>query len=219
MKVNLFVSESKFLERARTALFNARNHPEIKPLMADFGMDETKLTEGDTVYDHARSMKELSDREEKESRLSSNTYQLAFEEFQSLFKRHQDFVRIFFKDDPQVLINLGVSGKFPRRYSEVFDKAKAFYSAAQLDPGLQQQLNQVKITSDVVADSLSKLDALLASRSHFDKEMGESQEVTQSKNMAMLKLKTWMDKFDAIAKLAMYDRPQLMEVLGIFVRS
>jgi len=37
--------------------------------------------------------------------------------------------------------------------------------------------------------------------------------------MALLKLKDWMDKFDATAKVAFYDKPQLMEVLGIFVRS
>lgn len=219
MKARLFLSEAKFLERARTALVNVRNHPEIKAAMADFGMDESKLAEGDATYHQARSMKELSDRETKESRLASNAYQEAFEEFQALFKRHLDFVRIFFKDDLQMLINMGVQGKFPRKYTEVFDRAKAFYSTAQMDPNLQQQLSQIKITSEVVAERLSKLEELLAARSYFDKEMGESQQVTQSKNLALLKLKDWMDNFDATAKVALYDKPQLMEALGIFVRS
>lgn len=47
----------------------------------------------------------------------------------------------------------------------------------------------------------------------------ESQQATQSKKAALLQLKAWMDKFDATAKIALYDKPQLLEVLGIFVRS
>ncbi|MEX2592575.1 MAG: hypothetical protein WD426_07350 [Anditalea sp.] len=42
----LFSSESKFLERARTALANAESHAEIRALLADYGMDENQLLEG-----------------------------------------------------------------------------------------------------------------------------------------------------------------------------
>jgi hypothetical protein len=77
----------------------------------------------------------------------------------------------------------------------------------------------VRVTPDVVAESLAKLERVLALRSHYDKEAGESQEITQNKNTAMKKLKTWLSRFDAAAKIALYDKPQLREVLGIFVRS
>jgi len=177
MKARLFVSDSKFLERVRTALTNAQNHAEIKALMADFGMDENKLAEGQKLYEYARSIKELFDREVIESKLSSNVYQQEFEDFQAVFKKHRDFVRIYFKEDPQIWLNLGIKGRHPRKYNEVFDRAKAFYTAAQQDPSLQQQLDQVKITSEVVTDSLAKLDYLMSVRSHFDRETGESQAV------------------------------------------
>lgn len=95
MSNRLFVSEAKFLERTRIALTNARTHDEIKAMLADFGMDEEKLDTGWSTYEHANSMKELNDRESKESSLASMAYQKALDEFQALFKRHRDFVRIF----------------------------------------------------------------------------------------------------------------------------
>jgi thioredoxin-related protein len=79
-------------------------------------------------------MKELSDRESKESSLASMAYQKALDEFQALFKRHRDFARIFFKDEPEVLVTLGVRGEFPENYRDLFTKSKAFYQAIQDDP-------------------------------------------------------------------------------------
>jgi len=76
-----------------------------------------------------------------------------------------------------------------------------------------------KITPAIVADCLSKHQSLLALRAIYDKESGESQESTQSKNTDLLNLKEWMEDFDIIAKIALYDNPQLLEVLGILVRS
>jgi hypothetical protein len=219
MSIRLFVSEAKFLERTRIALINARTHEEIKGMLADFGMDEEKLDSGWNTYEHANSMKELSDRESRESSLASMAYQKSLDEFQALFKRHRDFARIFFKDEPEVLVTLGVRGEFPESYRDLFAKSKAFYQAIQDDSALQDRLVTIKITPEAVADAIAKRDYLLSVRAKFDSEMGESQQATQSKNAALLQLKAWMDKFDAIAKIALYDKPQLLEVLGIFVRS
>lgn len=219
MRNDLFASESRFLERTRIALTNARTHEEIKALLADFGMDEEKLNSGWNAYEHAISIKELSDRESKESSLASMAYQKALDEFQALFKRHRDFVRIFFEDEPEVLVSLGVKGPFPERYRDLFTRSKAFYQAIQDDSGLQAKSAAIKITPEEVADAMTKHDYLLSVRAKFDSEMGESQQATQSKKAALLQLKAWMDKFDATAKIALYDKPQLLEVLGIFVRS
>ncbi len=115
MSNRLFVSEAKFLERPRIALTTARPHEEIRTLLADFGMDEAKLAEGWGVYEHAKRMKELSDRETEESTLASMDYQEAFDEFQATFKRHRGIGGIFFKDAPEVLVSLGVKGESPSK--------------------------------------------------------------------------------------------------------
>lgn len=215
----LFISESKFLERTRIALSNATSHPEINSKMAKFGMDQAKLQEGLSLHGQAGSMKDRHEQEGIDSRLASNAYRKAFEDLQALFKRHRDLVRMYFKRKPDVLTRLAVSGRLPSKYNEFFDRCRRFYQTIQNNPDLQELVLPLEITPEVVADCLAKLEELLSARANFDKETGEWQDATQEKNRVLLELKEWMDDFDTAAKVALYDHPQLLEVLGIFVRS
>jgi len=219
MSTNLFTSESKFLERSRIALTNAESHAEIKPLLSDYGMDSTKIAEGWTIYNNTKNIWELNQKEDSETKIASNAYKQSYETLQSLFKRHRDQTLIFFKKQPDVLIRLGVTGRFPVKYNEFFDKTKQFYQTIQDNSDIQTKLQLIKITPEIVTDCLSKHQDLLLQRADYDKESGESQETTVSKNSSLLELKEWMEDFDAIARIALYDKPQLLEVLGIFVRS
>lgn len=215
----LIEPESKFLERSRVALTNAGSHAEIKPLLASFGMDETKTTEGWSLYEKAKTSWENKQKEDVETKLASNAYHQAYEELEALFKRHRDQAQIFFKKRPDFLILLGVKGPFPTRYNVFFDKTKEFYTAIQAHAEIQEKLTLCQITPEVVTDCLAKHQALLSLRAEYEKEAGESQASTQSKNADLIGLKEWMDNFDTLAKIALYDKSQLLEVLGIFVRS
>lgn len=219
MKTNLFNNASKFLERVRIALTNALSHTEIKPLLAEFGMDEPKINEGWVVYNTAKDSFDKNKQEEIEKKLSSNDYKASFLEFLGLFKRHRNQAVIFFKKHPDFLVKLGATGSFPTQYNTIFDTARAFYVAIQNHADIQAKLKLCKITPEVVTDSLMKLDNVMALRASYNKEDGEAQDATVQKKLDLLVLKEWMEDFDIIAKIALYDKPQLLEVLGIFVRS
>ena len=219
MGIGLVPSESKFLERSRTALVNAASNAEIRSRIAKFGMNEEKLQEGLNMHDRASRQKDRHEKEGIDSRLASNAYRQLFEELQALFKRHRDLVRIYFKRKPDILIRLGVSGRLPTRYNEFFDRFGQFYETIQNNPDLQELVLPLDISSDTVSECLDKLQELLTARSGFDNEFAELQDATQEKNRLLLELKEWMDDFDTIAKVALYDNPQLLEALGIFVRS
>jgi hypothetical protein len=219
MGIGLVPSESKFLERSRIALVNAASNAEIMSRMAKFGMNEEKLLEGLSLHDRAKAVKDRHEKEGVDSRLASNAYRNLFEDQQALFKRHRDLVRIYFKRKPDVLTRLRVSGRLPTKYNEFFERCRTFYLVIQNNPDLQELVLPLDITPEVVADCLAKLDELLKARASFDKDTAEWQDATQEKNRILLELKEWMDDFDTIAKVALYDNPQLLEALGIFVRS
>jgi chorismate mutase len=219
MSTPIIRNESKFLERARTALSNAQSHLEISPALSSFGMNTEQLSVGSQIYNNAKEEWEVNKKEDSESTVAKNSYKAVYNDLEAIFKRHRDFVLIFFKKQPDILIKLGVKGRFPNSYNTFFDKVKLFYGSIQSDSAIQSELSKIKLTPEVATDCLSKLDTLFAERSNYVKEIGESQASTKSKNAALLELKDWMDDFDATAKVALYDKPQLLEVLGIFVRS
>lgn len=219
MNSNSSLTEAKFLERARVALTNAESHEQIKPLLASFGVDDTKIAEGWAVYEKAKTSWENNQKESTDTGLARNKYFNAYGELESLFKRHRDQSLIFFKKLPDFLILLGVKGRFPKNYTDFFDKTKQFYTAVQAHPEIQEKLTLCKITPEVVSDCMVKHQELLTIRAEYEKENGESQASTKSKNADLIDLKEWMDDFDTLSKIALFDNPQLLEVLGIFVRS
>ncbi len=117
------------------------------------------------------------------------------------------------------MVSVSLAGGFPSTFTAFFDKVKLFYGSIKKNPALQAEFDKIKITSDVVDSCYAKYEQLLADRSNDDKKAGESQAATKLKNSALLELKNWMDDFDATAKVALYNQPQLLEVLGMFVRS
>ncbi|MGZ2369276.1 hypothetical protein ACXR6G_05790 [Ancylomarina sp. YFZ004] len=212
-------SESKFLERVRIALTNAESHPEIKAALAEYGVDDAKFTEGWQVFNLAKASWELNKAEESETRLLSNSYHTVYGELEMKFKRHRDLTQILCKKDPDTLIQLGVKGAFPSKYNEFFDQVKLFYTSLNTNAAIQTKLAILKLTPEIAAACLADLDSLLKLRADFDREMGESQAATVSKNAVLNDLSEWMDDFDTLAKIALYDTPQRLEVLGVLVKS
>lgn len=212
-------SESKFLERTRIALSNAESQADIKAALLAFGVDDAKFAEGWNVYNKVKSIWELNAKEEAETSLASNAYSTKYNEVTAKFKRHRDLTRILCTKDPDILIELGIRGHLPSQYNEYFDLIKLFYTTIAGNAVIQAKLAVIKLTPKLAKACLAELDALLALRSEFDKEMGESQAATVSKNAALNELSDWMDDFDILAKLALYDTPQRLEVLGVLVKS
>lgn len=219
MPTNLFVSESKFIERARTALANAQTNPLIKAALNDYGMGDEQLIIGQQIFDGTLGTRQSNIQEDAETTEASLYYKTTYQELQAIFKVHRDKALIFLKKQPELLAKLGVQGRFPQKYNDFFDKVRQFYSSIKNDAELQAVFNRIKLTVDVIDECMTLLDELLAKRSDFDRELAESQDMTKNKNAALLALKDWMEDFDAIAKVALYDKPQLLEALGIFVRS
>jgi hypothetical protein len=219
MSSNLKKTESKFFEQSRLALSNAKSEPAIKSALSEYSMTEEKLASGEDLYQMAYAKWQANIKEEAESKSASNDYKAMDERLQNLFVEHRDKVKIFFTREPDVLLKLSVKGRFPVQHNEFYDLVGLFYGTLKQDAELLAKVAILKITIAEVDQALAMLDELLQKRSVYVREMAESQAATQTKNDAIITLRDWMDDFYSIAKVALYDQPQLLEALGVFVRS
>lgn len=219
MATNIKTTESKFFERTRTALANAQSHPAIKAALNEYGMTDEVLAGLQDLYSSSLKTWEDNTQQDAEQNDTSNQYKILYIELQNMFKEHRDKVKLFFEREPEVLVKLGIKGVFPTKYNDFFDKVKQFYSTLQTDETLLVKTTRIKIDAARVDAALVKLNELLSKRSDFDRENAESQDMTQKKNTAIIEIKEQMDEFDSIAKIALYNQPQLLEALGIFVRN
>lgn len=57
------------------------------------------------------------------------------------------------------------------------------------------------------------------SRNEYLREVGESEDATKQKDAAFAEMAKWIKKFDAAARHALKENPQLLEALGIKRKS
>ena len=212
-------SESKFMEKVRTALANASDNEVIKVALADYGFGDAEHIVGQKLYDNTHFLWENQKKEDADTLAASAEYKAQYRDVAEVLKRHRDNVRQLFRNEPAYLMELGVQGAFPSKYNEMFDSASRLYTGIKMNDKIQQRLSRIKITPEVADAQLRALAVLKTMRSRFDAETAESHDATKTKDSAMIEMKEWMDEFYAIARIALYDHPQLLEALGLSVRS
>lgn len=211
--------EEKFFERARIALINAKQDKVISAALASYGYDAEKIAEGQKQYDLSKSFWDMNIKEDDEATMASAHYKDKFAMVDTVFTRHRGQAQMFLKRSPDMQVSLGMKGRIPKTYREFFTCVQHFYKAIQANADIQKQLDRIKIDAKVVAACLAEVDELMRLRAEYDRETGESQAATAAKNTSKHDLEEWMDDFDSIAQIALYDEPQRLESLGIHVRS
>lgn len=212
-------NDAKTIERSRIALSSYKTNPEINLGLSDYGYDETTVDGGWQLHAKADTAFKANQTETIETNLVSEDYKKAYKKRASVFKKHRNMASIFFKRSPEVLMELNVKGRFPSNYIAFFNAHELFYSAIKNNADIQAQFDRIKITAPVIGDCEAELAILKNKRADYDREFGESQAATQEKNESIEELREWMEDFDAMAKIALWNQPQLLESLGIFVRN
>ena len=97
-------------------------------------------------------------------------------------------------------------------------EARSFYRAIEGSPALQAALAPLTIDAAAVTAGLAEADDVEAAEVAQQKEMGEAQRATRTRDEAAAELRGYWKDFAQVAKLALEDQPQLREVLGLLER-
>jgi hypothetical protein len=126
--------------------------------------------------------------------------------------------RVAFKGKTDMLASLGLIGKRPRSLSGWLRSARILYSNILETPDALEVLARFGYTAERLQAELHDVEEV--ERLHV-KQLGEksaAQQSTQQRDEALDELCNWFSDFRAIARIALYDDPQLLEALGMTVR-
>lgn len=213
------VTDAQTIENYRVALENAKNQPILASTMAEFGYDKAKIDEGWKILEETRTAFDFNNKEDQETiqaRADFETKKLALETQYTLDRKK---AKVVFRTDEVTIKKLALDGTLPKAYINWVETMRTFYKGIEADKTLQTKLATLKITPESVNEALTKITAMENARAIYLKEIGESQDSTKIKDSAFAKMDNWMRDFNAVAKIAMEDNPQLLESLGILVRS
>ena len=213
------LSEAETLEQYRVALENTESQTEIATIMAEFGYDETLLTEGKTLLTKTREAFEFNKKEDDETTESYSNFTSLKENLAKTYSLHRKKAKVIFRKEPTILSRLALTGSLPSAYIKWLETVKKFYAVASEDTAIQTKLVRLKITLEEINGTTALITNLEEARATYLREKGESQDATKAKDKAFAEIDDWMSEFYAVAKIALEDNPQLLESIGKFVRS
>lgn len=213
------ISELQILENFRLAFANFDSEPTIKSEMNDLGYDETKMLEGKTLFEKAVTLYNTNKQETAEEKEAYAKFAQAYEATNTLYRKHRKYAKVALMKKTELWSVLSISKPTSKAYLKWFDEVKMFYEQGKSHPEAQPLLEKYKVTTEAINKQLENLQNLADLRAKYEKEKGESQDATQQKNKAFEDISEWMREFYAVAKIALDDRPQLLQVIGKFMRS
>lgn len=191
----------------------------LKTELAEYGYGEQEIAQGKALYDTAAKMYETNLRETSEEALAYNEFSKKLEAFKITYASDRKKAKIIYKEEPKILTALHIKGIAPLRTSKLLEDIEAFYKELKVKPDLLAPLNKLKITTEHIEAQLSALSSVRQAEATYALEKGESQQATKDKDAAFAAFEKWVREFYAIAKIALEDKPQLLESIGKFMRS
>lgn len=212
-------SELQYLEKCRLVFANYEEIAELKSEMEEYGYDSARMNEGKQLYLKAQELYDKNKQDTAEAKEAYAAFEQAYDKFSKLYSKHRKAAKVALMHKPEVWESLAIKGETARAYLSFMKDAEIFYKQVGTHQEARPLLEKFKITNTIAEEQLTAIENVVALRTKYEKESGESQQATQDKNKAFADMDKWVREFYAVAKIALEDKPQLLESIGKDMRS
>ena len=212
-------SINTLLSQAQLAIDNALNNPQILKYLSDFGYSSVRIQQGKKLYNVAAAAQLAQQMEAGEQVSATTVVNDAWENAKKTYSRMIKVARVAFKRNSGVAVQLDLNGTRKKSLSGWLAQANQFYQNALGDRTILSGLKEFGMTEQKLKAGLAELTVVEQANLAQEKEKGEAQAATQTRDTALDELQDWLSDYLAIAKVAMEEEPQLLEGMGILVRS
>jgi len=208
---------AELLEQRRVLIFNSRK-PEIATLLQSYGIDSTHLENGVNLYNSVITATENQRREQQEQGLAYDNLYVSKNDFATRYKKTFKIAKMASRTDANLQDRLKVNAPVERAIESWILQAIDFYNRLNNEPDFITVLNKYGITSETISQEKQIADNLRLLRNEAMSEKGQAQEATRVRDVELEKLDDYCYELKTIAKIALENKPQLLEELGILVR-
>lgn len=207
------------LSVAKQSLQNALNNADLAERLSKRSYTAEKIQIGIALQSSAQSSYETQIREYGDAIAASDAYEEKRNELRETTKDMRSIARVACKANPEFQQLLGLNRKLKQSWSGWVTQTESMIHNALQKPELIEILAPFGYPQEVFTQLKEELDALPALKSNRESETAEAQQATRDRDVAIDTLDDWMQDFFTIAKIAVKDKPELMELLGRVVPS
>lgn len=202
------------LNAAQVAIQNTLADAEIQAAVAAYGYSLEKVKAGKSVYDQAVAVVNAQISAvgaQQEATASVETAKkAAYVAYQSLAK----VARAVFVQDKAKLSRLGLTGAMPKATAGFLTAAYALFDNA-MTPELQSLLANYGYDEARLQGERALIAAYDAANRQQEQAKGTAQQATRDQDAALKALDLWYNQYIKIARVALRDKKELLEKLGI----
>ncbi len=200
---------------AQNAITNALGSVEIKSAIAAYGYDDTRLQEGEALFNKASDLQAIQVKEYGDQYSATDALNLARAVANKTYMEYLKIARIALIGDRGAGASLQLDGKRKVTFSGWLKQAKTFYTNALGSPEVITAMGGFGITQEKLTAGKQLVNEVAQKLNKQLMEKGEAQNATQVRDEAFEVLEDWMGDFIAISRIALADKSQYLEVLGI----
>lgn len=212
-------SHDQLLNAAQVAIDSALSNAEVQAFLTPFGYPPEELQQGRTLYEAALDAFQKQRETYAHQFGASATLDQLREDLNKTYMQQVKLARIAFKEDTIATTKLGLTGERKRNFSGWLGQVQQFYSALSSDQRLQQGLARFGVTPEAIDAAQAGIEAVMQANVARETQKGEAQQSTKDRDVALNALLKWHSDFIAVARIALAEKPQLLETLGILVAS
>lgn len=206
------------LESIRLLIFNSKD-AQVAPLLETMGIDTAYIDKGEALYNEATRLVDNQKKEYQEQDLAYDKFYLEKDDVEAGFNRTLKLVKVLSRNDTDLQNRLGLENGRVRAIESWIENSIDFYNRLLNEPGLVAKLESFKVTVEQLNAEKTAIENLRQLRNEVTIEKGQAQEATRSRNEKLSELEDYAIELKAVAEIALEKQPQLLEKLGILVRS
>jgi hypothetical protein len=202
------------LHAAQLAVNNSLTDPEIQSLVSGFGYTAEKLTEGRYLFECAEAavtaQRFAAGAQQDATQTVEETKRAAVDAYQALAKVARAVA------NPAQLAALGlVGGRMPRSTAGFLAAAYTLFDNA---PNLTS-LAEYGYTPEKLAAERVRISVYDHANQTQEAAKGAAQQSTREAEAALTALREWTARYIKVARVALREKPQLLEKLGVVART
>lgn len=200
------------VRRTKTAVEMVLQYAHLQKAMAAFGYDKKKMLEGKVHCEKVEWLDNLQKKEYGESYGAIDSLKLARTEARQVYMRHLEVARVALKDNRGASKSLQLSGTRKKAMFGWLEQARIFYTNVA---GVKETLAKYSLTEDELKQGQAMIEAVYQAHSTQRIEFGEAKRATYQRDQALNEMNNWMSNFNRVAKVALENDAEALELIGL----
>jgi hypothetical protein len=196
-------------------LTNARQNEEILNALAQVGYDHNALQKGQQLLEQLNALTDHQKVGYGDKSNATRELQKACRAAEILYRHHRKMAQAIFKHDPGRLIAFTLSERKKLAFTDWLAQGLRFYSNILDDPEALTMTAPYNLTAEKLNEGFQLFKNVQQLKALQEQEKGKAQNATRKRNQARQELIDWLDNFKVMARVALADAPELLDILQI----